>query len=272
MKFDIAVPAGEMYSKLIANKDLVEEKYDVRVLVLEENKCSDLMINNRVKAALLSPLGYGKGIVNADYRIIPGPALAAFYYTGLASIVFKDGVNQIETVATAIPDSFIVQIGLQLLQENYGISPKVIKADKDINESNADASIIIGKAPNNKGLDISEEWYMFSDLSLPLAFWVCRSEEYPESIVDIVKELADDPAKQEEVISEFPDKPNSENNRTGKIIRHWNDEFESGLEYTFRFLFYVQHLEAIPGIKILGHDEIKHSTSAIEAILKDPLE
>jgi len=269
MKLDIAVPAGEMYSKLIINKDLVEEKYGIRVLVLEENKCADLMLNNRVKAALLSPIGYGKGVVNADYRIIPGPGLAAFYYTGLASIIFREGVNQIKTLATSQHDSFIVKIGMRLLQENYGMDPKIINADKELKGRDTDASIIIGKHNNNKGLDITEEWYMFSDLSLPLAFWVCRSEEYPENILEIINDLAENPAEHEEIVSEYPNMPSSEENRTGKIIRHWNDEFERGLEYTFRFLFYVQDLPVIPAIKILGQDEIKHSTSSIKAILED---
>jgi predicted solute-binding protein len=239
------------------------------VLVLEENKCSELMLSNRVKAALLSPIGYGQAVVNADYRIIPGPALATYYFTGLSSILFKEGVNKINAVSTKYPESFIVKIGLQLLKENYQMNPEVIKEDKPLSDSIADASIILGKAPSGKGLDISEEWYMFSDLSLPLAFWVCRSEEYPENIIDIIKELSDKSAEQEEIISEYQDQPPSEENRTGKLIRHWNDEFESGLEYTLKFLFYLQHIPEIPAIKVLGRDEIKHATNSIEAILQD---
>jgi len=269
MKFDIAVPAGEMYRKLIANKEAVEKKHDIRVLVLEESKCSELMLANRVKAALLNPIGYGQAVGNADYRIIPGPALATYYFTGLSSIIFKEGLNKINTITTKYPENFIVKIGLQLLKENYQINPDVVKEDIAFSESTAEASVILGKAPLGKGLDISEEWFLFSDLSLPLAFWVCRSEEYPENIVDIINELADNPADHEEIISEYPELSPSEDNRTGKLILHWNDEFESGLEYTLKFLYYLQHIPEIPAIKVLGQDVIKHTTNSIEAILKE---
>ncbi len=256
-----------MYSKLIANKEAVQEKYDVRIFVLDESKCSELMLSNRVKAALLNPIAYGRGVKTADYRIIPAPGLAGFYYTGLASIIFKEGLKKVETLATALPESFIAQIGLRLLLENYGMDPKIIVPDKPDSKTlpDADASIILENTSGAEtGLDITEEWYMFSELALPIGMWVCRSEEYPPNIQELVKELAEDPAQQEEIVSEIKPGSNTDEIRTGKIIRHWNDEFESGLEFMLRFLYYSQYIPEIAGIKVLGRDQVVPSVKSIQ--------
>ena len=258
MRIDIAVPNDPMYKKLLANKKQVEEKYNVRILAVEESKCSSLMLNNRVSAALLTPIGYGNGVKTADYRIIPGPSLASYYYTGLASIIFNKGLRNIERIATSNPNDFIVKIGLLLLSENYGINPEIVKASGNMEKkiAEADAAIVKGDIfGSEQGMDISEEWFMFSEMALPLAMWVCHAEEYPEKIVEIVKDLADDELQENEITSDNHINTSTDENRSGKLIWNWNDEFEQGLDHILQFLYYLQHIPEIAGIKVLGRDD-----------------
>lgn len=258
MRIDIAVPTGKMYDKLLKNKAEVEKKHNARILAVDETKCSQLMLNNRVSAALLNPIGYGQGVKIADYRIIPGPGLAGFYYTGLASIVFRQGLKEIETLATPYPNDFIVRIGLQILRENYGMNPVIIEKKGDLEDiiKDSDAAIIKEKTSGSEqGLDICEEWYLYTEKALPLSMWVCRAEEYPENIIQIVKDLAENPVEQEEQVSETFSHDANEDKRIGKIIRHWNDEFEDGLEYMLQFLFFLQFIPEIAGVKVLGRED-----------------
>jgi len=260
MEIKIAIPKNEIATKLISNFENVKDKYNLVVNKLDEEKCLELLVANRVDATILTPLSYGALLGKPDLRIIPGPAYTAIGYTGLASINFKENLGKIDSIAILEKDDFLITLGRLLLKEKFDIDPKIIKL-KEIDENTlsiADATITLGNIGNTwSALDVTDEWYDAFEMPLPLAFWVCRAEEHPENIETIINELMTTDSKEEEHIHEELNDKKGYSGREGSILWKWNDEAEKSLEQCMQFLFFHQIFQAIPAVKLLGKELIE---------------
>jgi predicted solute-binding protein len=256
MKIKIAVPDNQIYQDLYRKVDDIKDEYNIELIKAGEKETRELMLTNRADLALLSPLGYGLGVTAADYRIVPGRAMSVYGYTGMASIFFKEGAETLTKAASAAPDDFLLLLGKILLAENYSMNPEVkqVKATRDIMLRDNDCAIVWDSSSGkDKALDISEEWFFLYYMPLPLAFWVCREEEYPPEVLDIIRKLASpDLIPEEEVVDnealEYGD-------RVGAIIWEWSDTIENALDEILQLLYFHQMIPEIPGIKILGRDD-----------------
>ena len=132
MEIRIALPDKTHVKSLINYREDLCNSLNIKLFKVDENKCSELLLNNRADIALLTPLGYGKGLGKTDFMIIPVSAVSLAGYTGLASIYFKKDLKTIDTISTAYPDDFLTGIATLLLAERYGMQPKVIKNTKVI--------------------------------------------------------------------------------------------------------------------------------------------
>ena len=94
-------------------------------------------------------------------------------------------------------------------------------------------------------------------MPLPLAFWVCRAEEHPENIEQIINEIMSIDGKIEEHIHEEIINKKDYYEREGSILRKWNDEIEKSLEQCMQFLFFHQIFPAIPAVKVLGKEVVE---------------
>ncbi|MFC2130862.1 MqnA/MqnD/SBP family protein [Bacteroidota bacterium] len=261
MEIKLAIPDNFIYNWLIKNSEIVCRDYNVKIYKVSEEKCIELMLSGKVDTALLSPRGYGLGVGKTDFVIIPSAAFSTVGFTGLASIYFKEDLRTIETIATPSPDDFLIKIGILMLAERYNMHPEVIKTEGSVNDllKKADAAIIwgFGSAQSN-ALDVSEEWFDSFEMPLPLAMWVCKSLEHPENIEEIVMNLSDKNIEAEQQVLEEEQIDNSPClAREGLIIREFNKEIETSLDQTLQFLFFHQHLNEIPAVKIMGRDEEK---------------
>jgi len=90
------------------------------------------------------------------------------------------------------------------------------------------------------------------DMPLPLAFWVCRSEEYPDEIQSIINEMASSELIPEEEVSDNESGEYGE--RTGIIFWKWSDDIDKALEQTLQLLYFHQLIPELAGVKILGMD------------------
>jgi hypothetical protein len=258
MKINLAVPDNEVFTPLILNKEKICKEYDINLLIVSETKAADLMLKNLVDAALLSPYGYGLGVTQADYRIIPGPCLATYGFTSLASLFFRQGLKTIDKVVSPTPDDYMMKIGKLLLAETYNLLLDVEKKNGSSAEllKHADAALVWEESSHSvTALDISEEWSISYDFPLPLAFWVCRSEEYPEKISEMIHGLADNELIDVEDIIDMdsPGKPTEK--RAGKLFWRWNDEIETATEQALQFLYFHQLVPEIPEVKVLGKEK-----------------
>ncbi|MCX7880290.1 MAG: hypothetical protein N2517_06485 [Ignavibacteria bacterium] len=250
----LAFPNNIVYKPLFENCELYCKSNDISYYALSEVECSNLLLGNLVDAAFINPLGYGKAVKIADYRIIPGPVLFAEDYTGLATIFFRRSIENIHSLISPTPDDFAMVIAKLILSEKFGISGDIVKHIGNKSEllEKSDSAILWGSATvNDVSLDISEEWFDLVELPLPLGFWACRSENCPPKIFDIVNSLKKDNLPEFNEILEEVQSRNEIPRRKGKIYWHWNPELEEALESTLLFLYYHQILSDIPAVKIL---------------------
>lgn len=258
MKIKIAVPNNDFYKPILANASQVCKDANVELIVTSEEQCQELMLNNLVNVALLSPYGYGLGVRKADYRIIPSVYLASENYTGLAAIHFKKGLDTLSKGASNFPNQYLSRIAKIMLAERYDLVLDFKEQKGSIEEllSSNDCCVAYGKTSSLDGaLDVSEEWFMSYEAQMPLAIWVCRNEEDPENIENFVKLFIDD----ETVSSNFEEIIHDESDenievRAGKLIFKFNEESEDALENTMQLLYYHNLFSEIPAIKILGRD------------------
>lgn len=251
----LAVPNNKNFDFLTDFTNEALEKYKIQVLKLSEEQCFDNLLNNRADAALLSPLSYGKGMRTADFRIINAPLLATENYTSLAYIYFKQNLATILSCASPSPEDFIIKTGQILLSEKFEIDVPFIAHTKELSgENHPDAVIAWNNADNpDTTLDISEEWYDSYELPLPLAFWVCRSEEYHPEIEFILRQI-EMQSTEDQYIADKNEYPEMEA-RSGRLIFTLTQEVEEGLDQVLQLLYFRGIFPEVPGIKILGRED-----------------
>ncbi len=258
MKTRIAIPTDSIFSKFSGKKDEISQKFDLAVFELDESKCFELYLSNKVDAVLTSPLTYGLHIGKLDSVIIPVSAVSLLGYSEIASLIFKKELTTFNSIAVNDPGSYLFNVVKIILAERYDMFPKVVQAGKTESEllKTADSGFIMGTTKEGfNSLDIGEEWFDTFEMPLPIAFWVCRTEEHPENIEEIIKEWYESIGTKDIPILEKLPQGSDLLNRQGSISFKFNEEFEEALAQTFHFLFYHQLIPEIPEIKILGREE-----------------
>jgi len=262
----IAIPDNKFYMPIVQNCDAVALQNNFTIIRTSEKHCAELLLNNRADIALLSPLEYGLAVEQVDYRIIPATAVSGEGFTNIASIYFSPFLQTINTVAVPNPDDFITIAGRLVLTEKFDIHTnlKQSSGSLDVLLNNADAAILWN---NNtlppSSLDITEEWLDAFDNPLPIAFWVCRPDELPDNITQIIHSFASSPFSAVQIIHDHDcDSPETHDNsygefREGTIYWQWSDQTEEWLDQTLDALFYHSYIPAIPAVKIFGQDAIE---------------
>lgn len=264
MKTRIGIPETKIHQPLYHFSEEAADKYDLQIVRASEMKIAELMFASRLEAALLTPEGYGMAVKEADYRVIPGPALALINYTGSVSIYMKEGLDTLRTCAAADHENFLVKIGRILLAENYNIHPEkvIAKGTSDELLEKADSAIVQNEVlPGPQSLDVSEDWFTLYEMPLPVSFWVCREEEYPKNILEIVEAMAAKDLLNEEDLKDFT--TDDHLSRKGSIMWRWNEQVKNALGQVLQLLFFHQIIPEIPAVKVLGED-----TPAIEESIK----
>ena len=268
MKINIAVPTGKMYDTLLKNSKEAAEKYNLNIIRADELQCSKLMQNNRVNLALLTPAGYAAGLGRADYRVMPYTCLAAVNYTGLASIFFKQGLRTVKTMVSPDSEQYLIKMGKLILAERFEMFVELSNKKGSVEEllRESDSVAVMEKSTgNDQALDISEEWFNAHEMPLPLAVWVCRNEEAPENIEEIIYALAGANLPAETDVSEKHSGIDQVEPRDGKLMFKWSEEVKSSLDQVLQFMFYHQLFDEVPGVKIYGETlELEDNSDTLE--------
>jgi predicted solute-binding protein len=253
----LAFPKNEIYQPLFQSCEDYCKAHNIRYYKLSESECAEFLLNNLVDAAFVSPLGYGKGVKVADFRIIPGPMLFTEDYTGIATIYFNKGLTDVTSIHSNSPDDFIMIIAKLILSEKFGINLNIEKNSGTISEILAknDSAILWGKENGKEvTLDVSEEWYDLVEEPLPLGFWVCRAEGYPPNIKQIISEIASSSLPDKQEIEENLEDESKYYRRKGLLYWKWNPDLETSIETVLLFLYMHQLISEIPAVKILERD------------------
>ena len=249
MNIKIAVPENKIFHKLYENYN---QQTDISLYKVDENALFDLIKSNRVDIALVTPLIYAKLSKVADFRIIPENCLVADSYTELSTIYFRQNIPEIKKIASPNPNDFLTIIAKILFAEQYDIHSEIIKctSDLEIELRNNDIVIDYGKDENYSiTVDVTEEWTFQYESQLPLAFWICKAEEYPSNVREIIRKIANiHPSNQIRVEDNTIEIYDYE--RSGFIRYSFEKEFKDSLEFTIEHLFYHQFISDIADVKI----------------------
>ncbi len=262
----IAVPDNQFFQPILQNCEQVALENNLKIIRASEEKCAELLLDNRADIALISPLAYGAAVGQVDYRIIPATAVSAEGFTSIASVFFSPFLQTINTVVAPNPNDFITLAGRLVLTEKFDIHTTMMSASGSLDEllAKADAAIVWNNPTlPPSSLDITEEWVDAFDNPLPIAFWACRPEELPGNITEIIRSFAAEGLPATQIIHDHDcDSPESHSNshgefREGAIFWQWSDKTEDWLDQTLDALFYHSYIPAIPAVKIFGRDAIE---------------
>lgn len=250
---NIAIPNYKFLEPIVFNIKQFEESSNIKVFEVAESDCYDLLATNKVDVALFTPLDYGKILKNADLRIIPTVCYAMEGFTGIFSLYFKAGLDNIEKCPAPANDDYLTAIFKILLAEKYEIHSEILKSNKTPEELLDEYKITFHYDNDDKiapSMDLSEEWFDSNESILPVCFWVVRNEEAPDNIVEFVSLIKKYPTQEYIPVSKFDHSINED--RTGNIILKWSDEIEKSLENVLDMLYFYQYIPEIPEIKLLG--------------------
>ncbi len=261
----IAVPTSPLLQPLIERIEAVAQE-SVHVLRVPELQCAKLLLANRCDIALLSPLGYGGGVITADFRVIPSTACLLDGWTHAGSMIFGKNLGDVRRVLALSPADFLLRCGQIVLEEQYGIEAELEQGHGSIDEMLAAADAVLcheHEMQDEQGLDISEEWDMSFGFALPLAQWVCRNEvaldagaehdERVQEFVDLTRSFATENLPDLDMRHELHAVADTEE-REGRIEWKWTERYEQCMESTLHLLYQRQLLPEIPAIKVLGRD------------------
>lgn len=252
----IAIPKSPLYKPLLQKVDIICEQMGWSVHRASGDECASRLLNNQADLALLSPLGYGKGVGRVDYRIIPEPCISLVDYTAVAGIQFSENANEINSYGSRTPYEFLPIIGSLLLREKYEAADNPVVPATDF--SKVDCLIdeyfeLEHSSPSQVALDIGEEWFDLIELPLPVGLWVCRMDSDLACAASGVKSIASgtltDVAVHELMVGDADHMP-----REGHITYRWSDDVEQGFDSVLRLFYYYQILPELPAIKLLGRD------------------
>jgi predicted solute-binding protein len=254
---NIAVPDNKLFRIIYENIEDVCLSAGFNLLKLPESQINKFMLLNKFDIAFLTPLGYGLGVKSSDYRILPGKCMSLEGYTGSASLYFAPGAKSINKLAVENHEDFFVQICKIILAERYETFPEIntVKGDlRDILKTN-DLFLSYQNDTDFKSLDLSEDWFDTFEIPLPIGFWVCRNEEAPDDVLNLINSFAKDSLEDEIIIETSSVIKNELINREGKILTRWNNDIKDSLEQLIQLLYFHQCLPELPAIKIYGFDE-----------------
>ncbi|MDX9790702.1 MAG: MqnA/MqnD/SBP family protein [Candidatus Kapabacteria bacterium] len=254
MKQRIYVPNNFQYPDIICNIENVCKERNFELIRIDEKTCIEHTLLNRASLTLMSPYGYGLGVKNADFRIIPTHTAGIVGYSAKASLYFKSGLSTIDKIACPNPDDFMMKIGKILLSERYDIHAEFEKAKgtaAELLESNA-VVMDYGNDRSLSSMDISEDWFETFEIPLLLGVWVARNEEEPKEVEELTRLFTSEILPDESAIFNSDDDTPEE--RQGRILTRWTDETKSALSQTLELLYYHRLLPEIPAIKIYGID------------------
>lgn len=247
MRVRVAAPDAAIYAPLLSSPAPLE----LELIRTSEQQCAHLLATNRVEVALLSPLAYGQASQTTEYRIIPASAVALEGYTERVWLSFRPGLWRLQSCAVPAGTAFLPQALRLLLLESYDLEPELIPSpDAPVETLLHTADAVLSYTGAQTGvprLDFADEWYTAFEHALLLGFWVCRGEELPSTLPQLLLSLAQPglPAA-EPVVEAHPIAPLPP--RQGRTHWRWNETLADALRQTLALLYYhglVQHLREI---------------------------
>jgi predicted solute-binding protein len=239
-------PINKLFIQNVEFNTEVEHK----LYTVSETEALDLLLNERVEAALISPLSYFQGGKINDLRIIPSKCISSIGYTELFSIYFKSGLTSISDCGKPKLDEYFSNLFKILYAENYDLKLNLVTSDKSILEQIGEfhCAVDFGRDKSIElVMDLSDDWFITYNSPLPIAYWVCKNKDndHDQLALDNLIKL-----KLEEI--KVRDMRNLLDEREGIIKFTWDHEQEKSLEHLLDLLFYHQIIPDMADIKLIN--------------------
>lgn len=249
----IAIPEDALVAPIVARAETVCAERGWTLRTSTEQGCAELLANNLVDVALVSPLAYGRAAGVVDYNIVPGPCVALVDFTNTAGIYFTQNIATITHIGAENPDNFMEQMGVVILRERYEAeAAAVLTLERD----SIAADCIVAR-PTEDGptatLDVSEEFSDLAECPLPAYLWVCRLDADVSVLPEALTDMADQEIV-EHTVEEHVHLCDDHFVREGRIHYRWSDDVEEGLLAVLNLLYFHQRLPNLPDIKLLKFD------------------
>lgn len=254
----IAIPIDNpLYEPLIANAQEVCQRRGITLLpCATEREVAELLLNRNAHCALLTPIGYGAGVAKVDYRIVPATALMLQGLTYQASAYINSTAKQLQRAVSAHTDDYLMLIGAMVLSEKFDQEITLEHGEGTLMQLLDGHDMVLARGFDQAqpiALDISDEWFDNTEEPLPVAIWVCRPQDVPDDLADILNEMSADNLPSHEHIHEHTlHGTNAE--REGMIWWRWTEDMEPALNRVFETLFYMQGVREVPAVKLWGRD------------------
>ncbi|MCU0424167.1 MAG: hypothetical protein MUF71_00940 [Candidatus Kapabacteria bacterium] len=261
MSIVIAIPTNPLFAPLVANADRVAKEIGARIIRGTEQECHGYLGRHIADVALVTPLGYAQESLKTDLRILPVSALTLDALTYIGSMYLHQNASSdtFERCASPHAQDFLMQMGVGVLSEKFDMELQFEQVQGSVAELLAkyDAVLDYGfDAAQSVALDISDEWSDYFGEILPLALWVCRPEEVPEEIADIVEQFRDAEISLRQEITEIEHNGTSAY-RNGVLSFEWTEETEEALQHTIELLYYWQYVPRVAATKLWGRDVVE---------------
>lgn len=251
----IAVPNHPLAAPLLVHAQETCDSLGWKLLRMSDEECSDMLLSNRVDAALLTPVHYGLATGKVDLNIIPGPCVALHDYTNTMGVYFPNDVAVIKNIGAVAPQDFLSQMGAIVLRERFEAEENAVTTLSDSTQSSADCILAYPPAFDRPAtLDVSEEFTDMAECPLPVYIWTCRLDADLEALPTAITSMAD-AQRTTEHVEEVVRIHDDHFTREGTIHYRWNDDIEEGLNAVFNLLFFHQVLPKLPEIKLLGSEQ-----------------
>ena len=154
--------------------------------------CTRLLLQEQVDIALLPSLIV---LSNTDvFDVLPGVALSTWTYP-YARLVLREGMERIDSVAYAAPDTQEALLARIILREHYGKDPAFIPFPEMTTEAllNAeqDAGLLVGSdaltpQPQHVTLNLGQEWYELANYPMVWGLFVTLKEAAAPVMVELM--------------------------------------------------------------------------------------
>ena len=170
----LGVPADLYWSPLLVH--LAEENLFERQAGVPAHHAIQLR-RRELDAALLTPVDYARD--SSALVIIPGLGVSSRDATGAITLIFRDALHTVATVAIDPSSASEIVLAKILLAEQFDLEPRFVPAAGPIQErlARADAALVVGdlalnlasRYPNR--IDLVEVWTDMTDLPYVHGIW-----------------------------------------------------------------------------------------------------
>jgi chorismate dehydratase len=139
-----------------------------------------MLATGEVDIALISPIDYARN--SGKWEILPAYGITSFGFTGESILLFRQGLQQIRTIATDLRFPSEIVLTQIVFLEKFGDKPtfKAGTTPSSITPNNLDAVLLVGdkaiKVSETKTniLDLSDEWSDLTGMPFVHAFFAAK--------------------------------------------------------------------------------------------------